>query len=154
VQPDGRRPARRQPDWAETYARLTYPERPWSFTNLLAPDAAAFAAARRDVYHPWTKPRTRTWHGTLSATRRSRSFLLRLNLDGALSFQLRGPAGSDFDLALRSSAGREGRTTARGSDDRLGFKLACRNRATQDVRLTVTRRAGAGPFRVIARYAG
>ncbi len=140
--------------WAETYARLTYPERPWSFTRLLAPDAAAFAAARRDVFHPWTRARTRTWRGRLSAARRSRSFLLRLNLDGALSFQLRGPKGSDFDLALRSSAGSEGRTKARGSDDHLTFRLACRNRATQDVRLTVTRRSGAGSFRVVARYAG
>ena len=64
------------------------------------------------------------------------------------------PKGTDFDLALRSSAGSEGHTKARGSDDRLAFRLACRNRATQDVRLTVTRRSGAGSFRVVARYAG
>ena len=140
--------------WAETYARLTYPERPWSFTTLLAPDAGAFVAARRDVSRPWTRPRTRTWRGQLSATHRSRSFLLRLTLDGALSFQLHGPRGTDFDLGLRSSAGSEGRTKTRGSTDRLAFRLACRNRRAQDVRLTVTRRSGAGPFRVVARYAG
>jgi len=42
--------------WAETYAQLRYPEVRWAFAPILKPDAAAFAAARRDVLTPWTTP--------------------------------------------------------------------------------------------------
>ena len=35
--------------WAETYAHLKYPDVQWDFNPLMAPDATAYAAARRDV---------------------------------------------------------------------------------------------------------
>src|SRR4051812_7286372 len=54
--------------WAETYARLTYPNEAWRFTRLLKPDAGALAAARRDVLQPWTKATTRAFDGRFTAT--------------------------------------------------------------------------------------
>src|SRR3954468_6874810 len=49
--------------WAETYARLTYPEQPWTFSSLLKPDEAALAAARKDVLTPWTAPVSQDYVG-------------------------------------------------------------------------------------------
>ncbi|MEZ5121039.1 MAG: hypothetical protein R2736_05605 [Solirubrobacterales bacterium] len=47
--------------WAEVYARLTFPDQPWTFTSLLRPDAAALDAARRDVLTPWTRNVSKTF---------------------------------------------------------------------------------------------
>ena len=41
----------------------TTPTQPWYYNELMRPDAKAFAAIRRDVLHPWTGPRSRTFRG-------------------------------------------------------------------------------------------
>jgi hypothetical protein len=141
--------------WADTYAHLEYPQVGWQFTSLLKPDAGAFAAARRDVATPWTHSRVRTLSGRFAAGGSSaRHFTISLDLDGALSIALHAPEGTQYDLALQASEGEHASTSAPGSDDRLAFEAACRTTAQEQVRLTVRRRSGAGPFTVRVRYAG
>ena len=142
-------------NWAETYARLVYPQQPWTFSSLLAPDAGALAAARADVLQPWTAGTTRRFRGTFTAGGpATRSFTLPLTLDGALSFSLSGPKGANDDLRVVSLGKVEGQTHAAGSSDRVSYKIACRQRRTEVLTLTVQRRSGTGPFTLTARYAG
>ena len=85
-------------NWAETYARLVYPNEPWRFTSLLKPDAGALAAARRDVLEPWTASVTKTFTGSFGGGD-VRRFSFPLTLDGA-------PAASGGPRTSRSpSAG-------------------------------------------------
>lgn len=141
--------------WAETYARLVYPEQPWRWTPVLKPDAGALAAARADVLRPWTAGLTRTFDGTFKAGgARTRSFRLPLTLDGALALRLRGPAAANYDLRVTSLAKTDAQTKAAGSRDTLRYKNACRQARREVLTLTVQRRSGTGPFRLTADYAG
>lgn len=141
--------------WAEVYARLTFPQEPWRFTPLLAPDAGALAAARRDVVAPWTGPVTRTFRGSFSRGGASyRRFSFSLTLDGALSIALRGPLAASYDVRVTAMGRVQGTTRARGARDAVVFKTACRQRQSERVTLTVLRRAGRGPFTLRATYAG
>ncbi len=140
--------------WAEVYARLRYPNARWQFTPLLRPDSAALAAARRDVSDPWTKPKRVTFRGRLGGSGIRRSFRLNLTLDGELNFKLRGPARAQYDMRV-SSNGKVIDTTSRdGSGDSLRYPTACRDRATQKLKVTILRRSGAGAFRLDVNYAG
>ena len=55
--------------WAETYRLLNYARfaggnwlpAPWIADQSFYPDAGALAAARRDVFEPWSGPATTTW---------------------------------------------------------------------------------------------
>jgi hypothetical protein len=142
-------------NWAETYARLVYPQQPWTFSNLLTPDAGALAAARADVLQPWTTGLTRRFTGTFTADGAStRSFKLPLTLDGALQFSLSGPKGSNDDLRVVSLGKVQAQTNAAGSSDKLSYRIACRQRVSELLTLTVQRRSGAGRFTLTARYAG
>jgi len=142
-------------DWAETYARLVYPQQPWTFSSLLTPDAGALAAARADVLQPWTTGLTRRFSGTFAAGGpATSSFKLPLTLDGALKFTLSGPKGANLDRRVVSLGKVEAQTRAAGSSDHVSYGIACRQRRTELLTLTVQRRSGSGPFTLTARYAG
>lgn len=139
--------------WAETYAWLKYPQTTWRYTSLLHPDDAAFAAARKDVSTPWTRSTTKTFTGTMSKHATQRSFTFTLTLDGAISFQLSGAKGSDYDLRIVAGGKAQGTTNARGSSDRLTFATACVT-SPEQVKIEVKRRSGSGRFAVKTTYAG
>jgi hypothetical protein len=142
-------------NWAETYARLVYPQQPWSFSSLLAPDTGAFVAARADVMQPWTTGVTRRFRGTFTAGGPgTRSFKVPLTLDGALKFTLSGPKQANNDLRIVSLGKVQAETHAPGSSDHLSYRIACRQRRTETLTLKVLRRSGSGPFTLTARYAG
>jgi len=142
--------------WAETYARLTFPAQPWTFTSLLKPDAAALAAARADVETPWTARTVKTFRGTFSAAGkvRRRASKVTLTLDGAFSVRLRGPAKAQYDLAIDTDDGTHEKTTARGAQDAVSYQAACRGKQRERVTVTVVRRSGSGPYALTVRYAG
>jgi hypothetical protein len=139
--------------WAETYAQLRFGSVGWSFTELLRPTALSLAAARLDVTAPWTRSRIRTFRGTLGPADRRDTHQFRLALDGALSVQLRGPAGANYDLALASGGRVHRATRARGARDTLHIAAAC-VRQPEQMSVTVTRRSGRGPYTLRVRYAG
>ncbi len=141
--------------WAETYAHLTYPAQTWAFTPLLRPDAGALRAAAVDVGAPWRRPPATPLTGSFAASGSTvRTFKLAISLDGAFDARLAGPARSNLDLALFSRGRRVGRTTTAGSADRLHFGALCRQSGAGRATLRVTRRSGAGAFRVVVRSAG
>ena len=112
-------------------------------------------AARADVLEPWTTGVTRRFTGTFTAGGPStRSFKLPLALDGPLTFKLSGPKAANNDLRVVSLGKVEAQTHAAGSSDHLSYGVACRQRRTEVVTLTVQRRSGAGRFTLTARYAG
>lgn len=138
--------------WAEVYARLTYPDVPWRFAELLAPDAGALDAARRDVLEPWTGPRTFT--ATMPASARTRRYRLPLRLDGSLRARVVGRRGADVGLTITSSGRRQGATRTRGPRHTLFFEIACRDRPVETLTFTVTRRSGRGPVALRVTYPG
>lgn len=142
-------------DWAETYAHLKYRDQAWTFAPFVAPDDGAYAAAARDIGSPWTQPVTRVFKGTFGrAGTSTRTFQLTLNLDGAMSLRLKGPAKTNYNLAIASDGGGHGKTTAAGSRDSLSYKAVCRSLPAEHVTITVKRVKGAGPFTLRTTYAG
>jgi hypothetical protein len=142
--------------WAETYARLTYPNEPWHFTRLLKPDAGALAAARRDVLEPWVAPATQTFTGRFTAAGpNDKRFLFGLTLDGALNVRLHGPSRARYDLRVSSLGQTRGQTKGKAARDSLSWKAACRQRRSETVAVRVLRRgASTGSFSVDVTYAG
>ena len=136
--------------WAEAYARLTFPDQAWTFTSLLRPTKGSTLAVQADVLQPWDKRVTQTFTGS-----GTRSFKLPITLDGAFTLKLDGPSGTNYDIVLKSGGKVTDRTTKRGSSDRIHYRIACRDRRTETLRLTVVRRSGApGPYTLTAKYAG
>lgn len=136
--------------WAEAYARLVYPTVAWRFTRLLEPTQGSALAAMADVAEPWSK-RTRTVFRGSGA----RSFKLPLTLDGAFTLQLAGPSSANYDLVVRSGGKIVDRTSRPGSRDRIHYRIACRDRRTETLRISVVRRsARGGPYTLTATYAG
>lgn len=141
--------------WADTYAHLVYPDATWQFTPLLTPTTESKAAALRDVLQPWTRPVTRVFRGRLRAGgARTKAFEFALHLDGSLRVRLAGPRHANFDVSISSDGHHIHTTRARGSRDGYSTRYACRQRPTEEVRLTVVRRSGSGPFRLTLDYAG
>jgi hypothetical protein len=142
--------------WAETYAHLKYPDVRWDYTSLLKPDAASLAAARADVLDPWTTPVTHRFSGDLgSGGATTRRFTFKVALDGALRVKLSGPKGAQFDLRLRSGGATFAHSSAKGSQDSIDLRAACRTTShAEKVTVEVVRRSGSGSFRLSARYAG
>ena len=135
--------------WAESYARLIYPAEAWRFTPLLKPSKGSALAAMADVAQPWTKRVSQTFNGTGTKT-----FKLPITLDGAFTLQLDGPARANYDLIVRSGGKIVDRTTRKSSKDRISYRIACRDRRTETLRITVIKRSGAGPYTLTAKYAG
>jgi hypothetical protein len=141
--------------WAETYARLTYPDQPWMFASLLKPDAGALEAAKKDVLTPWKDTIVQPYVGRFTATGSDEKVIqFPLTLDGALKIKLSGPKASNYDLVVSSLSKRRGATKTRGSHDQLKWSAACRQRRTETVTVRVLRRSGSGPFTVTVDYAG
>ncbi len=140
--------------WADTYAHLTYPTADFQYNPALAPDAGAYAAARRDVLAPWTRGTSQTFTGRLGSTAGTRRFTFDVSLDGSLAIVLQGPRGSNYDLRLTSGRQVVSTTRARGSSDAIRLAEGCRDYPVETLTLTVIRRSGAGPFSVRASYPG
>jgi hypothetical protein len=141
--------------WAETYAHLVYPHVKWEYTSLLKPDAGSLAAARTDVLDPWTGPVTKHFTGTFAGGGDTRSFRVRIVLDGVLRVHLDGPKGAQYDLRLRSGGDTFAHSSAKGADDTIALRAACRtSKHDNAVNVQVLRRAGRGPFKLSVRYAG
>jgi hypothetical protein len=137
--------------FADGYAHLHYPDRAWDFNELLRPDASTFAAIRRDVLRPWTGARTRTFRGRLSPRRDSRSFKLRLRLDGEVRLRVSGPRGASYSVEAEGAGFASGRTLRAGGGYRIEW---CRRQRVEHVTLTVRRRSGAGRFALNVRWPG
>jgi hypothetical protein len=136
--------------FADGYAHVHYPDFPWQYNPILRPDREAFAAIRRDVLHPWTGPRSRTFRGRLGQGRGTRRFHIRMRLDGVVRLKLAAPAHMSVELTVRG-AGAAGRTVRGGR----GFGVEwCRRRPSELVTATVRRRSGAGPFRLRVSWPG
>jgi hypothetical protein len=136
--------------WAEAYARLVFPAEAWRFTALLKPTQGSTLAAQADVVEPWAKRSVQAFKG-----RGTRSFTLPLTLDGALTLKLDGPSRTNYDIVLKSGGETLDRTTRRGSSDRIHYRIACRDRRTETLRISVVRRSGPpAPYTLTARYAG
>jgi hypothetical protein len=136
--------------WAEAYARLVYPGVQWRFTSLLKPTQGSLLAAMADVAQPWETRVSQTFTGN-----GTRSFKLPLTLDGAFTLQLSGPSRAQYDLIVRSGGKVEEKTSRRGSSDRIHYRIACRDRRTEHLTITVIKRSGpGGPYTLKASYAG
>ncbi|MFL5844400.1 MAG: hypothetical protein ACJ762_06870 [Solirubrobacteraceae bacterium] len=141
--------------WADTFAHLAYPDVGWQFIPLLRPSQASKAAAFRDVITPWTKSRTRVFHGRFAPGRsRTAAFAVQLRLDGTLTIKLDGPKGANFDLAVSSLGRREGGTRGPTASDRLRVRYACREVDSEKIRIKVLRRHRFGAFTATVTYAG
>ena len=141
--------------WAEVYARLTFPEQPWAFSPLLAPDAGALEAARRDVLEPWTRNSVRTF--TMAPGRTVESFELPLTLDGALKATITGPPGSEVGIRVRSGSQtvRSETRNRKGPRDVWRIGAGCREEPTETLTFTAVRRGGAdGPVTLRVSYPG
>jgi hypothetical protein len=135
--------------WAEAYARLVFPGEAWRFTPLLKPTQGSALAAMADVAQPWTKRTSTTFTGTQTKT-----FKLPITLDGAFTLQLDGPSTANYDIVVRSGSKTVDKTTRKDSNDRIHYKIACRDHRTETLRITVLRRSGSGPYTLTAKYAG
>jgi hypothetical protein len=137
--------------FADGFAHLHYPEMPWHYNALMRPGPLEFEAIRRDVLDPWWGPRSRTFRGSLGPRRRERTFRVRLRLDGNVALRVRGPAGSSYEVEAETAGYAAGGTLRSGKELRVQW---CRRRPVDLVKLTVRRRAGAGPFALSVRWPG
>jgi hypothetical protein len=98
--------------WAETYRVLNerkagLPETPWQIVEQsLYPTAAALTAAEQDVTTPWTTGTTTTQTVALSRTKKTRTFTVATQLDGALKMTLRASGGMRVSLDVFESSTR------------------------------------------------
>jgi hypothetical protein len=125
--------------WAETYARLVFPDQAWRLAPLLQPDAGAYLAAAADVAQPWTQRTSTTFSG-----RSTKTFKLPITLDGAFTL-LR--TGAPAEIVVKSG----GKVVDRTTNRRLNYKLACRDSRTETLSITVK---AAGAYTLKASYAG
>jgi hypothetical protein len=137
--------------FADGYAHLHYPDAPWYFNELMRPGTAELAAIRRDVLHPWTGPRSRTFRGRLGPRKPVRRFRIPVKLDGNLTARLAAPARAAYEVSAQTAGYAAGRTLSAGGQ--LGVEW-CRRRPLERVTLTVRRRKGSGPFALTVRWPG
>jgi hypothetical protein len=137
--------------FADGYAHMHYPHAPWNYNELMRPNAKAFAGIRRDVLHPWTGPRSRTFHGRVSKRHGVRTFHLRLELDGDVNFQLTAPPGAVYEVAAETPSFAAGQRLRNGAA--FGVEW-CRRKPVDHLELTVRRRKGSGPFALKVSWPG
>jgi hypothetical protein len=141
--------------WAETYARLQYPDQPWTFSELLKPDQGALDAAAKDVGDLWPGQQVRTFQGRFTKrSAKTRTYRFDLTLDGAMSLRLRGPRAANYDFTVVSDGGGRGTTNAAGSRDSISYESVCRSLQRERVTVTVKRVKGYGPFSLRVSYPG
>jgi hypothetical protein len=117
----------------------------------MRPGPLEFAAIRKDVLEPWSEPRSRTFRGRLGPNRAKRTFRIRLELDGKVNMRLEGPAGARYTVEAETAG------YAAGKDMRAGGVFGiewCRRRPVDNVKITVRRHAGTGPFALSVRWPG
>ena len=136
-------------NWAEAYAQLHYRNQyPWTYDRTLAPDDGAFAAIIRDVTKPWRRGVAVRRSGTLSRSRRARSFVIRTTLDGRVKLSLDAPSAARYEMQILTGGkvrvrSRRGRSTVEATD--------CQARRFT---VRVVRRAGSGRFTVRVQTPG
>jgi hypothetical protein len=118
---------------------------------LMRPGPLEFDAIRKDVLEPWSEPRSRTFRGRLGPTRATRTFRIRLKLDGSVFMRLKGPAGARYTVEAETAGYAAGRHMRAGG--LFGIEW-CRRRAVDHVKITVRRRSGTGPFALSVRWPG
>jgi hypothetical protein len=139
-------------NWAEAYARLTFPDQPWNFSPLLVPDAVDLDAARRDVVEPWTGPATAVF--TMPKGQRTQRFSVPLTLDGAVTALVRGPKRSEVGVRVSLNGRTEGTSRRTGRTDTLSG-TACRSTGTETLTFTAIRKGGrSGPVQLAVSYPG
>jgi hypothetical protein len=141
-------------DWAEVYARLVFPEQPWTFSPLLGPpDAAALSDAGKDVLTPWTRNVTKTF--TMASGRNRQGFDVPLTLDGRLAATVTGPKGSTVAVTITSGRQKVGKSKARGAKARWTLSSGCREQQIETLTFTATRKGGnRGPVALTVSYPG
>jgi hypothetical protein len=137
--------------FADGYAHLHYPDVPWYFNELMRPGPLEFAAIRKDVLEPWSEPRSRKFRGRLGPTRAERTFRIRMKLDGRLKMRLKGPAGARYTVEAETAGYATGRNMRAGGTFSTEW---CRRQPVDEVKITVRRRAGTGPFALSVRWPG
>jgi hypothetical protein len=129
--------------FAESYADMQFPGVDFIYSDLLAPDAAAFKAIRTDVLRPWRGPHTVSLRGSFApGARATQTFQLQTPLDGSARFELSAPDGAAY--GLRVVAGN--RVVARTRAAAVGYTIC----GVRTLTVQVTRNAGSGPFTVAA----
>src|SRR5690606_10828085 len=116
-------------NWAEVYARLAFPDQPWTFSPHLAPDPVTLDAARRDVLEPWTGPATATF--AIPPGARTARFAVSMSLDGPVRIAVRGPRGSEVGVRATLGGRSLGASRRSGPTDRLRRSRACRRAAVE-----------------------
>jgi hypothetical protein len=127
--------------WAETYARLVFPDQAWMLAPVLKPDQGAYLAAAADVAQPWTQRVTTTFTGGAGL----KAFKLPITLDGAFTLQL---SRTPKEIVIKSGGHVVERVKGR---KRIHYKIACRDKQTETLRITVR---AAGNYTLKASYAG
>lgn len=139
-------------NWAEAYARLTFPDQPWTFSPLLVPDPVALDAARRDVVEPWPGNQTATF--TMPRGRTTQRFTVPISLDGAVTARVSGPRRAEVGVRLSVDGHRLGTSAHRGSTDAL-TRTVCKTTPTATMTLTTIRTGGRpGPVQLSVSYPG
>ena len=137
--------------WAESYARLIYPDEAWRFTPMLAPSKGSALAAMADVAQPWTKRVSQTFNGTGTKTVQAADHARR---------RLHAPARRPGAGQLRPDRplGRQGRrphhprrtprtASTTGSPAATAGPRRCGSRC-------IKRSGPGGPYTLTAKYAG
>jgi hypothetical protein len=119
-------------------------EAPWDIvTQAFYPDDSALALLQQDVTTPWTKNTTLSRSGSVSASAKSRAFVVSTPLDGRLSVRLTSSAKAKFRLdVLSPNAVSIGHSSGKNAS---ASATVCGERA---VRLRVNRVTGAGAFKL------
>jgi hypothetical protein len=135
--------------FAETYRvlnerRAGVAEATWAVVSqTLYPDATALALTEQDVTTPWKAQAATVRVGSVSKTRRVRTYSVATPLDGTFSLTLRPPTRARLALDVYSSAGRVAH--AAGAKALSAAITVCGERS---VRIRVSRIGGAGTFRL------
>ena len=128
--------------WAEAYARLIFPTEAWRFTSLLKPTAGSLLAAQADVAQPWTQRTAQTFTG-----KGLKSFKLPLTLDGAFTVSLNK---TGYQLVIKSG----GKVIERKNGKRIHYRIACRDRRTEQLTIAVVPKESRGAYSLTVKYAG
>ena len=140
--------------FADGYAHLHYPNMPWYYNEVMRPDAAGLAAIRRDVVQPWTAPRSRIFRGRLGPHQRTRTFHIRLRLDGDIGLQLTAPRGTVYAVQAERPGFAAGQRLRRGGAFGVEWCRAATGRACEADRTAPSRPRAVRAARQLAGLSG